>query len=86
MRKPDYDSRILIYRSRQWSLFLLVVFMTVGAAIWLMQGQEKNLTWWKIGVPLCASCSLFLLYPPTEEWEYKPWQAKTRKIEQHFER
>lgn len=86
MRKPDFDSRLLIYRSRQMSLMMLMGIATTGFTIMIVQGTEANIGWWAIGVPLCLLGGLFILFPPTEEWEYKAWQGKSRKVEQHFDR
>ncbi len=86
MRKPDFDSRIIIFRSRQMSLLMTVALVTAGFTVMIVQGTEAGLGWLTIGVPLCLLGSLFAIFPPTEEWEYKAWQGKSRKVEQHFDR
>lgn len=86
MRKSEHDTRLLIYRHRQVSLLLFVVGFT-GLFAWIIvQAQEKGIEWWHLVVPLSALGSLFCLFPPTEQWEYKPWQGKPRKVEQNFDR
>jgi len=86
MRKSDFDSRLLIFRSRQMSLMMMIALATIGFTILIVQGTENKIGWWAIGVPLCMLGGLFVLFPPTEEWEYKAWQGKPRKVEQHFDR
>ena len=86
MRKPDFDSRILIFRSRQMSLLMTIFLATAGFSVMIVQGTEAGLGWLTIGVPICFLGVLFALFPPTEEWEYKAWQGKSRKVEQHFDR
>lgn len=86
MRKSDFDSKLLIFRSRQMSLLMTITLATIGFTILIVQGTEKQIGWWTIGVPLCMLGGLFALFPPTEEWEYKAWQGKPRKVEQHFDR
>lgn len=86
MRKSDFDSRLIIFRSRQMSLLMTMVLATAGFTILIVQGMEADIGWWAIGVPLCFLGGLFALFPPTEEWEYKAWQGKSRKVEQHFDR
>ncbi len=86
MRKSEHDTKLIIYRSRQISLMMLVAGTTIGFAIMIIEGLEQGLDWWHLAVPLCAIGSLFCLYPVTEVWEYKPWQGKPRKVEQNFNR
>ncbi len=86
MRKSDFDSRLVVFRSRQMSLLMTMGFATAGFTIMIVQGSESGLSWLAIGLPLCFLGSLFGLFPPTEEWEYKAWQGKPRKVEQHFDR
>ena len=86
MRKTNFDTHLLSYRSRKISLTLLIIVMTIIIAAITMQTLTSELSWWKLGIPICTLGSVFLLFPPTEEWEYKAWQAKPRKVEQHFTR
>lgn len=85
MRKTDRDSQIIISRSRQLALLLLVILATIGFTIIIAHGNLNNIGWWVIGAPLCLFGGLFILVPPTENWEYKPWQGKPRKVEQHLD-
>ncbi len=86
MRKNDHDTRLLIYRSRQISLAFLVIAALITFAVIIVQAQVNGLVWWHLVLPLSALGSAFCLVPKTEEWEYKPWQGKPRKVEQNFDR
>lgn len=86
MRKPDYDSRVIIYRSRQLALLVFVLIATAGFTLIIAQGTINNLGFWAIGAPICLFGGLFILVPPTEVWEYKPWQSKARQVEQKLDR
>lgn len=85
-RSNEYDSRLIIYRSRQISFMFLVGLAVIGFGMMILQGLETGLDWGHLAVPLIALGGLFCLYPPTEEWEYKPWQSNPRKVEQNFDR
>lgn len=86
MRKSEHDTRLLVYRHRQISILMLVIGATILFSFIIVEAQEKDLAWWHLVLPLSALGSLFCLVPPTEEWEYKPWQGKPRKVEQNFDR
>lgn len=85
-RNQDHDTRLLIYRSRQVVLALFILLVSIAFGVYIREGMEKGMHWIAIGAPLCLTGLTFLLYPATEEWEYKPWQSKPTMIEQHFER
>ncbi len=86
MRKNDYDSRLIIHKSRRFSLFILLVLMTVTFAILIQEGNEEGLHWYQMSLPIIGLGLLALLFPLTEEWEYRAWQGKPRKVEQNFDR
>jgi hypothetical protein len=60
--------------------------MIIGFTVLIMGSQEEGLEWYQIGLPLTGLGLLFILVPPTEEWEYRAWQGKPRKVEQNFDR
>ena len=85
-RNNQHDTRLLIYRSRQVFLGFMVFLVTVGFGVMIREGLEKDQHWIAIGAPLCLIGFAFIFLPPTEDWEYKPWQSKPTMIEQHFDR
>ncbi len=82
MRKTDFDSKLLIYRSRQILLMSCVFAMTIVFSIILVKNLKDNYPWYALAIPFMGMGLLFLFVPLTEEWEYKPWQSKPRRVEQ----
>jgi hypothetical protein len=85
-RDPQFDTRLLIYRTRQIFLGIVVCLMTVCFAFFIRAGMEKGSHWIIIGLPLCAFACLLILIPPTEAWEYRPWQSQPKQVEQRLKR
>lgn len=81
-RKTQFDSKLLIYRLRQIT-FGFIIAITIGSFTFYIQDgfvREHSLS--VILFPLILISFLFILFPPTEEWEYKPWQSKATRVEQ----
>ena len=83
MRKTNFDSKIIIYRSRQ--LFLLACGAAANGIfmIMILKNSACEFPWFTLVFTITGIGLLFLVIPPTEEWEYIPWQNKPRRIEQH---
>lgn len=82
MRKNDYDSRLLIYRSRKVALMILVLVLWVVFAMSLAQAQKIDRSWLTLILPFTGLGLLLIPFPATEVWEYRPWQTKARRNEQ----
>lgn len=82
MRKPEFDSKLIIYRSRRLFLGISALAMTLVFATILFQNEHNGYAWYVLALPFISIGLLFLFVPMTEKWEYKPWQGKPRKIEQ----
>lgn len=80
----DKYSKLKIYRNRMFTLFfsLLVGFIILTSVIFgeLLLGHH----WLAMTVPISIIGTYLIFYPPTEEWEYKPWQSQSEKREQTF--
>lgn len=82
MRKTDFDTKLIIYRSRQVFLILSVIAAS-GVFLTMIMANEKNdFPWYTIAMPIIGIGAFFIAVPKTEEWEYKPWQGKARQVEQ----
>ncbi|MFW7380338.1 MAG: hypothetical protein ACOH5I_16115 [Oligoflexus sp.] len=86
LRQPEFDTRLLIYLSRQIILGVIILATVFGFALFIQNGMENKQHWLVIGIPLCIAATAFILFPKTEEWEYKAWQGKARRVEQNFDR
>jgi hypothetical protein len=81
--RSRFYARLLVHRRRQWTLGILVAFFTVIFAVMIAQNMLADKPWMAVGMPIGCLGLLFLLFPQTEEWEYKPWQAKAVQYESH---
>lgn len=82
MRKTDFDSKIIIYRSRQIFLLFSVLAMTILFTLMLLRNSDNGYAWYILALPFSGLGLLFLAIPMTEDWQYKPWQSKPRRVEQ----
>lgn len=85
-RRPEYYTRLLIYRSRQIILGIIILITSFFFALYIVNGLESEQHWIVIGIPLCLVGLGFIFFPATEKWEYKAWQAKPRKVEKNLDR
>ena len=79
-----YYTRLIIYRGRQFSLAMLVGLFALIFTSMIFSDLLNNKHWLAIATPLVLLGVVFLLFPQTEEWEYKAWQTKVEQIERHF--
>lgn len=82
MRKTDFDTRLIIHRSRQVFLLVMVIIVAFVFALMIIGNNRNDFPWYTLVLPVSGVGLLFLVIPMTEIWEYKPWQAKARRIEQ----
>lgn len=73
---------ILRLRRRQLVLALALAFAAFVAILAKAHGHQEK-PWWLTGLPIAALGLIIGLIPASEEWEYKPWQARARQYERH---
>ena len=82
----SYYSKLKIYKNRRFWLtvlcFTLIATGSVGFALANLKGDSKTVVF----LALAALSSLTFLIPPTEEWDYQPWQAKPQLVEKDIDR
>lgn len=80
----DYYVKIVKYTGRTWGFFLLMAAVWAMMTVILFLNLYNKGPWFGTVVPLILIGLLALLYPPTEDWLYKPWQAIAQQVERHF--
>ena len=81
-RDSQFDTKLLIFRSRQVALAIIMVITIIVFTAFIFKGTNQDLPWYIIGTPLSLLGLAFILFPGTEQWDYRPWQSKPQKVEQ----
>ena len=73
--------RILPQRRRQLVFYTTLAFFCVLALV--MRDMHTERPWALTALPIVFIGLMITLVPATEEWLYRPWQAKPRQYERH---
>lgn len=76
-------SRIFVFPHIRRRLALACVVFFVVALNIVLRDYGKGGSWIFTALPLTAIGLLMTLLPPSETWEYRPWQSKPRQYEKH---
>lgn len=79
-----FYTRLLVSRQRKVTLGIIMAVYFVLFASLLYKNIIADVPWMVMAVPIIVAGSLFVFFPATEEWEYKPWQNKQQKQERLF--
>jgi hypothetical protein len=79
----DLYTRLIVYHQRRSLLTLVSIGFGVFCFALLTTGRRHHQPWLVAALPIAAVGLIIGLVPPTEEWDYKPWQTKPRQYEHH---
>ncbi|MBF0443426.1 MAG: hypothetical protein HQK54_16080 [Oligoflexales bacterium] len=79
-----YYSKLKVYRKRQIPLALFVIGNIIAFTLIINNEMTSSRPWYIFAFPLVTFCCCYIVYPPTEEWEYTHWQNTSEKREQLF--
>lgn len=79
----DLAVRLLVapYRRHQLIMWLCLSFCFFLSLLAADLNIDKP--WWLTSLPIIGVGLMICLIPPTEQWEYKPWQTRARQYERH---
>lgn len=80
----EYYTRLLVYRGRLFSFIFLLTVYLFGFGLLLVADMNAKNPWLLTTASIIVSSIPLIFFPATEQWEYKPWQNVSQKIEQHF--
>ena len=82
--RKEYYSKLVVYIMRK-QLFLIQM-LAVGFVMMnlINYHQTNDSPWLNYVAPVIGLGLTLLLFPTTEEWEYKPWQAQAERQERTF--
>ena len=83
MRESKYDTKIIIYKSRRRLLILTVLLAIIAMTAAIAYVNEQEMIWQILIAPAVAVGLLLLTVPASEEWQYRPWQSKPRRVERY---
>ena len=80
----EYYTRLKVSPKKQFTLAFTCLFAIIAFCVYIFTNLTLGHHWFAWAPPIVGFASAFLVYPPTEEWEYKPWQNSSEKREQTF--
>ena len=81
-KREDTYSQLRIHKNYRTQLkFGVMTGMIVFSLIIFKDYKNPTRPWWVTGVPIVILGMMIACIPPSEEWEYKPWQARSRQYE-----
>lgn len=84
LSQSAFYTRLLVSKRRKTTLLTFMAIFFGIFALLLFKAIAANIPWTLTAVPVVIIGSLFIMIPPTEEWEYKAWQNKQQKQERLF--
>jgi len=79
-------AHMVVYLARRASLMSWCIGAGVFIGITVFPVASGMIhSWLTLIPPLAVICGITLTIPPTEEWEYTPWQAEPERYE-HYNR
>ncbi|NRA43369.1 MAG: hypothetical protein HRU09_00260 [Oligoflexales bacterium] len=80
-----YYSHLLINKTKRAGFsFIFIAVYVVMVMVIANHVMEQDKSWVYTAVPVVLLGIPLMLYPPVEQWVYKPWQAKAQKYERHY--
>lgn len=83
-QNKDLYTKLIRYPNRFWvliALMIIVALIIMSLVFSMMVFKEE---WATLVIPVAMVSTILVIYPRTEEWEYKPWQSEAEKREQTF--
>lgn len=84
IQHKEYYTKLKISRQKQVTLAFTCLFAIAAFAVYIFTNLTLDHHWLAWTPPIIGFGLAFIIYPPTEEWEYKPWQNSSEKREQTF--
>jgi hypothetical protein len=87
-KKDDRDrkfySHLLINHTQRWGLFMLFMMTYAGIVFVLASSAFLGQSWYAVVAPVVLGGIPLIIYPMSESWVYRHWQARPRKYERHY--
>lgn len=85
-QNESYYSRLKVYKNRRfWLICFCLILIALGIiGLSLAELEEHSKT--TVVLALAALSCLLVFMPPSEEWDYQPWQAEAKLVEKDLDR
>ncbi len=84
VENKDLYTRLIKYPKMFGSLVFLMFIVGLVFTSMIFSNILLDLNWITPVIPIATVGLLLMLFPKTEEWEYKAWQSEKEKREQTF--
>ncbi len=81
--KKEFYSNLIIYKSRRRGLFFMLMILYAFFAVYLFNHSLRDLEWTSAIGPSLVILTIIMIFPMTEDWQYRPWQNKPQRYERH---
>jgi hypothetical protein len=76
-------AKLIVFPSLRRQLLLIMLFAFGTVCYLILKDFHTSKPWWNLVFPVTGVGLLLCLFPPTEMWEYAPWQSRSRRYERH---
>lgn len=83
-RPEDFYSKIIVHKMRRGGFYSVSATVLFLCTVLINTNYIQGGHWLNVALPIILVSVPVLVYPPIEEWQYIPWQAKAQKIEIHY--
>ena len=76
-----YNSYMLVHKGRRFRLTVAVASISAICTLIICHGMAIHQSWLDNALILASLGSATLIFKPSEEWQYQPWQARAQRLE-----
>lgn len=74
-------AQLILYPKRKFALLCVFLFYVLLFAMLLQKEIPAGTPWPALAAPIILAGCLWIFFPATEEWQYRPWQNTKQKRE-----
>ena len=83
-QEKNYSMRLVIFKARRAAVMMLFLIALIVFSVIIQHDLTNNVSWVVTAIPITLLGLLWLLVPPTERWDYQPWQSSPQQVERHW--
>lgn len=83
-KNSNVYSYITVNKTKRAGITLLFCSLTFIVSSFIYANLMYEVHWAVFALPTVMLCSIVLVAPISEEWNYKPWQRFPQQVEHHY--